>query len=157
MGVDCTAYENVDLVEARGLRSMSDDDWDRVYDDGNIFLYNLDVFEERGDGLPTGIYRPSEETMRWSRSYGGYNRFRRELCLAVLGVEPEAVWHDYVQYQDRPLAPLMHFADNEGFLGPKTCARLAADAASIDVDVDGWPTWVEMFSLAADTGVIMYT
>lgn len=160
MGVDCTAYEAVTLVEARTISSMSDDDWDAVYDAGNLFLFNVAAFEARGDGLATGIYSPSGKRLAWSSSYGGYNRFRRALCLAALGVEPEAVWNDYETYEPRPFAPLIHFADNEGFLGPMTCKRLAADAEAplvVPDYEDDWQRWRAMFALAAGTGVIRYS
>lgn len=173
MGVDCTAYETVTLVEERTVLSMSDDDWDAVSEAGNLFLFNLQQFKDRGDGLADGIYRPSGRTLRWSSTYTGYGEFRRALSRSALGVDPEIVWDDYAAYEARPFAPLICFADSEGFLGPKTCERLSADAAApfpsphhqdawddwcATPGYEGtWARWREMFDLAAGTGVIRYS
>ena len=160
MGVDCTAYERVTLVRACTTNSLSDDDWDAISEAGDLFLDNLPVFAARGDGMPEGIYHPTGKTLGWSSSYPGYGRFRQALCLAALHVEPEVVWDNYDTYAAQPFAPLIYFADNEGFLGPETCKRLAADA-EVPLDVpgydDAWKRWQAMFKLAAGAGVITYS
>lgn len=163
MGLDVRSYEHVELVRACPLSGISDDDYDEHDRAGHVLLYNMEEFAERGDGLPDGFYRGKGATLHWQASYGGYNRFRRDLCVAVLGVEPETVWNDYATYLDRPFAPLINFADNEGFLGPQTCSRLAADAEAVGMlDLaDGWgqnpwPMWTKMFVSAAGTGVISF-
>lgn len=165
MGVRCTAVENATLVRECSTRSLSEDDWDSMYDNDQRYLVNVDAFKERGDGMVDGIYQTAGASEHYDASYGGYNRFRAMLCREANGFDPEVIWEgDWSKMERLPFAPLINFADNEGFLGPKTCARLAADAAlfpDLSIvrfnDYDEWPVWVRMFNIAADTGVIYYS
>ena len=54
-----------------------------------------------------------------SWSYHGYNAFRRALCRAALGVDPETVWDDRDAWAGHPFVLLIDFADNEGCIGPE--------------------------------------
>ena len=118
MGLDVSVYERVEHIGAFNEREH--DDCDEV-----VHLYYAG-FEQRGDGLVEGAYRVSGETEAFrAGSYSGYNRWREQLCDMVCGRKPEAVWSGEVA----PLAfgELINFADNEGFIGPKTSAKLAND------------------------------
>lgn len=162
MGVDCTAFERVELVRVCDHTELSTADWDYLYEHDQRYLGNLPEFVERGDGLPDGIYQISGDSLSIHRSYGGYNAFRERLCWSVLGVSPRDVWNDPDAYAHRSFFSIINFSDCEGFLGPRTCRRLALDTLALPYspkldDWDDWPTWIAMFKLAADTGVITYT
>lgn len=113
-----------------------------------------------------------------SLSYMGYNRWRGDLCRAVLDCDPEQVWSDLDGYRGRPFFELIHFADNEGTIGPEAAADLLADFELALADglrerfaallPDGWPEphrahyvacldrWVEGLRVAADRGLVMF-
>ena len=122
MGLDITAYEKVELVHAGTYNEAYVDDDDLVY------LYNHD-FPERSDGFVEGYYRfGAGDTCRFrAGSYSGYSRYRDRLA-ALVGTTAEAMWKLPVNAESPPaFFEQINFADNEGFLGPKTCTKLLAD------------------------------
>jgi hypothetical protein len=162
MGLDAYAYEHAELIEAG---RFSDFDEDRVGDlpEGQVFLRPFDgAFEEQAEGLVDGIYRVSGEVLHSRRSYGGYSHLRDQVSRSVTGYPAEVVWKRD-DWQDLTLGYWINFADNEGLIGPKTCALLADQAEAVgdltldsDWDERSWAEWRAMFRLAADTGLISY-
>ena len=57
-------------------------------------------------------------------SYHGYGNWRRQLA-DMLGTTPEDIWNK--RGIRGPFVELINFADNEGFIGPETSAKLASD------------------------------
>jgi hypothetical protein len=159
MGLDITAYEKLEW-----LREIPED-WDHEEDETS--LYRIEAFAKSCDGLRNGIYRYSGETHGFrAGSYSGYNEWRRQLARLV-GTVPEAVW------KGAPCAAfgeLIHNADNEGFIGPTTSAKLAKDfadwqtraekfAAECHADDGGWflgkyNDWRKAFELASKGGAV---
>lgn len=88
------------------------------------------AFPGRDDGLARGYYRVSGQEEGIDFSYSGYSDWREWLCRTFLKVSPEQVWDNPETFADAPFVELVNFADNEGFIGPKTCAKLAADFAA---------------------------
>lgn len=89
---------------------------------------NILAFAERADGRPEGWYTAVGVMRGPSSSYSGYGYFREQIAIRALGVEPEAVWSDEGgQYKGKPFYEIIDFADNEGAIGPVTCAKLAKD------------------------------
>lgn len=119
MGLDITAYEHVDLVEAVSPEGMRARDW--AYDDvADVYLSNVDDFVARGDRIVDGIYRPRGKKLTWPMgSYHAYGYWRD--ALARLVRRPPR------SQKPGPFAELIWFADNEGFLGPVTSAKLYGD------------------------------
>lgn len=162
MGLAAIAYEFAELIEPGPFHSFNEDYIDSLPDDQK-FLWTFDgAFEEQQEGLADGIYRVTGETARSSRSYTGFNHLRDQVSLAATGYPAEAVW-GRDDWRELPLGYWINFADNEGLLGPKTCAVLADQAEQIgdlvlasDWDEQAWAEWRVMFRLAADTGVISY-
>jgi hypothetical protein len=143
---------------------VDEDDLEELYDQDYIYLENLPHFAERGDGLPIGLYKVSGHQLEWWARYSDYGELRRKLCIAIHHVEPEVIWADYEAYEAHAFAPFIDFPDNHGFLGTRTCGRLAADAAVTSpqfpdgsYEQEAWGVWVAMFNLAAGTGVIEYS
>lgn len=160
MGLDVTAYEIVELVKA----DPSEEERDAADDGEDIrFLYPLAPFAKHCDGLPEGLYRVSGKVLSgFSRSYSGYNRWREALA-ALIGTTPEDLWRSGAE--SGPFLELIHNADNEGFIGPVTSAKLAKDfaewmprAAEHKTEAwgwfDGYKQWAAMFALAAGRGVV---
>ncbi len=90
--------------------------------------------------------RDGEHVARWS--YGGFNRFRTRLALAV-GIELQKMdgfdgqvtdtgsktfgsWEDI----DDALVPFLHHSDCDGTLSPTECAKIAPRLLEI---VTAWP------------------
>jgi hypothetical protein len=106
-------------------------------EDRHTLVYNLAQFTARADGHPEGWYT-GELVLHGQWSYAGYNEVRALLSIAAFGVEPEAVWEDPVAFGDHPLAdlvPLIHFADDEGAIGPVTAGKVAAALAEVPIDL----------------------
>ena len=169
MGLDVVLVKGAKLVASReAVRTMPDKDRDALLDDA-VNAYNIDLFRPRADGLEEGYYT-GDVTRVCGWSYGGYNRFREKLCEVALGCEPEEIWGrckaEEPGIMDRPLVPLIHFADNEGFFGPTTSARLAAEMAEIekafaavadDYDRQRFARLRQAFQDAADTkGIVAW-
>ncbi len=163
MGLDIMVYECVELVKEMTVEECNDSDWDET--DGLTYLYHS--WPERTDGMADGIYRFSGKVEGFrAGSYGGYNAWRNMLSRFGLGMSDEMVW---IQRAQGPFSELVNFADNEGFIGPKTSAKLAKDfrdhlsrarGAMVKADdghwLDKYEEWMSAFELAAGTGVVKF-
>lgn len=167
MGLDITAYENVDLVRACKL-----DEWKRLGgdpEDGCAYLFNID-FPERSDGLPDGEYRTSgRELVFAAGSYGNYNVWRDHLSRRMRDMPAERLWS--LEDLSGPFAELICFADNQGFIGPVTSAKLARDFVEHQGKADAfvaddaediawfkrkYADWRKAFELAAGAGAVEF-
>lgn len=162
VGLDITAYEHAEIAPEH--------EWaDSCYDDPRhvrAFVYK--GFERSLRGLVADrCYVVNGFGMDFrAGSYSGYNRWREQLCRAALGVSPEDIWHDIGSFQDKPFFELIHFADNEGTIGPEAAADLAEDFRSMASRVrpllegpDGYGAakyddWQAAFELAAKGGLV---
>lgn len=159
MGLDITAYEKVQLLKAQP------EGWDDELggrDDVRV-LHTPDGVPDRSDGLVRGYYTvdPDGEQEHVSFSYSGYSEWRRWLCLTFVGVPPETVWTNPEAYAESPFVELVNYADNEGFFGPKTCAKLAADFAAHEprnsaYHAERYERLRRAFHLAAGGGVVRF-
>lgn len=97
-----------------------------------------------------------------------YGEWRRELALAVLGVDVGDVWAEPDTYWDLPFYEVLNFADNEGTIGPEAAADLLADFREyrglVPVDEVEFPgitplpdRWIEALTLAADGGLVRFS
>jgi hypothetical protein len=127
-------------------------------------------------------YAPTEGTVQHeilSLSYTGYGAWRANLSWVALGVAPETVWRNLDDYRDRPFFEVIHFADNEGVIGPEAAADLLADFEAAMADglrdrfaaalPNGWDIqhrahyaallddWVIGLRLAADGGLVFFS
>lgn len=156
MGLDITAYESVDFVRPR-----VDGEEER---EGEIYLYSDDHFRDRADGLADGIYQIAGKHLHVrAGSYSGYNEWRDQLAR-MIGTTADRVFAG----DDKPIDfyELINFSDCEGFIGPKTCAKLAADFAKhhdravqhgksfndMDYWIGKYHQWSDAFALAASMG-----
>lgn len=162
MGLHATAYEHATLLDPheRG---------EACWESGHVLAHAYRAFERSTTGLVMGrCYEVGGATLDIDHSYGGYGDWRRALCRAALGVKAKRVWADPDLHRDRPFFELIHFADNEGTIGPVACAALAADFAEQAERVrpllalrgdfaDDYDQWGRMFVLAADTGLVTFS
>ena len=84
----------------------------------------------------------------------------------MLGKSAEAVWSlSAIQRKGLPFVELIDFSDCDGFIGPKTAAKLAQDFAEhrakipVGADprfVEKYNKWAEAFVLAAGNGAVKF-
>ena len=129
MGLDVTWYRK--LREVPGC--VGEDGGS--YCDDHVRLWDHPDFPGRSDGIKCGVcYNVAKEDCgdAGSWSYSGYNRWREAVSMLALGVMPRRVWDNPEDFAGQPFAELIHFADNEGTIGPVVAARLAVDFATYD-------------------------
>ena len=115
-------------------------------------------------------YEDAEST--FSRSYGGYNRWRETLAkLAGYPAMPHTMYgvtnmlHAQACWEGAtgPFSELINFADNEGTIGPEVAAKLAKDFAEWDERAkaitedrfyDGYCDMRRGLEMAADGGAL---
>jgi len=103
--------------------------YSKYADQDLIHLYNIKDFKERADGIKSGWYSGDSVYSFPAGSYSGYGNWRRMLA-EMLGVVPEDIWAQ--KDLQGPFVELINYADNEGFIGPETSAKLAGDFKSFD-------------------------
>lgn len=129
MGLDCTSYKSVELVEKISLRELNKREFRHpLYERGDIILlFNYAKFEARGDGLEEGFYSFQGDYRFPVGPYRGYGTFYREVLAEVSGLSSNQINGSPETYKDVPFFEQIFFADNEGFWGPETCKTLLAD------------------------------
>lgn len=157
MGLDIHAYSKVVYVGP-----ITDD-----YDGPCKSLRAEPQFAASCDGLIDGLYQVSGEGRHFrAGSYSGYNLWRAQLA-ALIGSSDKVIWLDP---QPGPFVELINNSDCNGFIGPKTSAKLAADFAQWDDAArdfsarhgdEHWfyslyTEWRRAFELAANGGVVRF-
>ncbi len=172
MGLDITAYSKLKAVGVHE-RPADDDAWEREYET-HIHAFAYKGFEASFRGLPIlgddpgfgqpgefidgGCYEKTLETETFgfhAGSYSGYG-WRREFLAQLFNPHRDP---------KLPFYELIHFADNEGTIGPEAAADLLADfrehaeayrAATIDYhhEYGFYTNFTRACELAADGGLI---
>ncbi len=154
MGLDIRVHMNARLIDEQECK-VDEQGWCIPHEDvdGIRRPYNLVDFGDRASDLVVSII--DEKLIRYrcyrvdcpepsldfkAGSYSGYNEWRRLLSKLALGVAPEQVWHDFTSFKDLRFAELIHFADNEGVIGPTLVKKLADDFGDWNVPSDQ-PDW----------------
>jgi len=130
MGVDITGYKTLGEKLADDYEEF-EEKWPDFEDEpAHVFLYQIEKFEDRGDGIEPGIYAVTGETESTGNvHYSYYNMWRLHLSEWILGKCPSWVWTHREECEGQPFYELIDFADNEGYLGPETSASLYHDFA----------------------------
>lgn len=139
MGLDITAYSNL-IVASPEISEVirkyeyecEGDIPDEIKATGYIYVHGqVRGFEKQFAGLQANtayLLTPQTEDLEFrAGSYGGYNTWKRELCFGVLEHSLGYTREHQQEMKDKPLIELIHFPDNEGFIGPQTAAKLFAD------------------------------
>lgn len=140
MGVCINFYKDFENVTEEGMAISAAPDYnpdyiyDYIYDAGIEEIYTLFPHSLRGMD-DVGFVRLGEEfPQEVMMSYGGYNRFREDLCIKAYGVTTHDVWNDLDKYRGREFFDIINFADNEGVLGSVAVSCLAHDFSHYDFD-----------------------
>lgn len=171
MGLDITAYSKIKFDSPIILNEDSED-FDDIIDD-SIFLYTQECFELQNEGIGQGYYNHEGEEKRFSAgAYSSYNSWRKELAKLV-GTTDQEIWNNIEKYKNTPFFELINFSDAEGFIGPKTSAKLYKDfldhdekaaiySKQIGESLPHWSfkakydNWKEAFKLASDGGAVCF-
>jgi hypothetical protein len=187
MGLDIMAYSKLQPVSA------APSDPDEQYEQGYVHAFAYSAFPRSTRGLRNGgDVHPISDTSTtmiiaesWYKttadtetigfragSYSGYGFFRG-LLASLVGTTPEAMWDDPGAV-DQPFYELIHFADNEGCIGPEAARDLLADfrehrdawaqmvkanadlAGAVDYYIDKYDEWIRAFELASDGGLVEF-
>lgn len=158
MGLDITAHETLVLVRKCSVERFRDEEID---DPELECLYATKHFLAATDGMAGGVYRSTGKTSGFGAgSYGGYGEWRQQLARLV-GTTAESVWADP---KPGPFVELINNSDCEGFIGPVTSKKLAADFAAHQEAAkkvgDQWffaryLDWKRAFELAANGGAVV--
>lgn len=168
MGLDITAYAKATLARAMSVIEYNNDDDARalVTAGGHCHLrQDKDSDWPQREGMPDGLYAVSVKRFRFEvGSYSEYNAWRKRLARLMLNLSDLQVWNAGDSLAGRPFVELINFSDCEGFIGPKTCAKLSADFAAYQAKADTgsaqfreyYGDWQKAFALASDGGVVKF-
>lgn len=168
MGLDITAYNNIDVVRyapeyIESFEDMAGIDYGFVnpdfphavtaeIDEGTQYIY----FMEHGG---------TEYISFHAGSYSGYNLFRSSLCD---GFKDRDAWEDYDSYRDEPFFEIICFSDCEGsFFGNEVCNNLLDDflthredyvrrAGDNDWLIHAYDNFTEAFRLGSENGIVIF-
>lgn len=161
MGLDITVYEG---PLTSWVPSRSDDEkYDEAYEADAFFVANYNGFDRHAPLKVGAAYKATSVYHFLAGSYSGYGEYRRALSALALDVEPETVWSNPSEFEDKPFFEQINFSDNEDTIGTYACVNLAKDYDDYRNKViethdpgswffDKYETWREAFHKAADTG-----
>ena len=179
MGLDISYASKINFEKRR------EPDFEEMHQN-SVFLYPNDSLLDQSEGIKNGEYI-SEGIQGSFRagSYSGYSSWRRTLAK-MIGWEIEDLWQHVgtlVQRNenlnnvlsesdelkvDIPFVELLNFSDCEGFIGPKTSAKLHADFLEWDEKAkvsdpfkggyfyETYKEWTEAFKVASDGGCVIF-
>lgn len=160
MGLDITALKEVSVKKT----SSSEND--------PIKLYVNPGFD-RHDGMKVGKYFYNSRFDFRAGSYSSYNNWRENLAK-ISGWPPKfseyrgCLRHDESVFQatEGPFFELIMFSDCEGFIGPKTSAKLLGDFERYQEKVDEvgdmyfsdlYSKWRTAFEFASQNGAVRFS
>ena len=179
MGLDISYASKINFEKRR------EPDFEEMHQN-SVFLYSNDSLLDQSEGIKNGEYI-SEGIQGSFRagSYSGYSNWRRTLAK-MIGWEIEDLWqhvgtlvqrnenlNDVLNESDElkvdiPFVELLNFSDCEGFIGPKTSAKLHADFLEWDEKAkvsdpfkggyfyETYQEWTEAFKVASDGGCVIF-
>lgn len=170
MGLDISAYSNLEYIETIDIEEWEDRYWMRQDDMPfeTVMAYHwIDEYADRATPIvENGVYKINGETHAFrAGSYIGYNIWREQLSFMATGLNPRTIWDNEDRYRGVPFFELINFSDSEGIIGPTVAAKLAVDFAAYQEKADRHPDdyfrkkyadWRKAFELAADGGMVAF-
>lgn len=147
MGLDLSVYTNVKLLKS----SEDSTEDDGHYHDSSIYLYKNDSVFNQSDDMEDGFYEGDRaEVSRLGWGYSGYNTWRKFLVefAGYRDIEDIGERYNKIKRSEKidevfdteiistqlKFAEVCYFTDCEGFIGPKTSAKLYNDFESNLID-----------------------
>ena len=157
MGLDITAYKNLEVVEKPVFDEFGDlENWETQWKPGTSMEWSEEHFPGRGEGIDsTKVYTWEKEYHFRAGSYFGYNLWRSKLKEFAEGDS----------FQE-----LINFADNEGVIGYIVSKKLYKDFVenherAIEFDktlgeeeywINKYKEWEKAFEIATDNGAVVF-
>jgi hypothetical protein len=175
MGLDIRAVSKIELEDTAEVKAVKDamfmSQGDEVYE-MHPDIRKYPEYSMHTQDMVDGVYHETSESKSESVSfsYSGYNGFRNEISLALIGAPAKEVWTNEQYYRESPAYKLINFSDCEGLFGPTVSKeiheQLVANrdkyAEYIEKKEDtGYPLFtydklIKIFELGADDGIIMF-
>lgn len=179
MGVDITAYRNLEKIECHFDASGEPIDpttGDLLDCDGYVQLYKNNDFPGRADEIEDmGCYSFDDDRSCFHASYGGYNRLRDHLAKVAgyplkkydtqYGGTNDSYCVDCWNGKTGPFSELIDFSDCEGVIGAKVSSKLAKDFADFQQKADEesdksflnfYKCMKAAFEMASDNGAVVF-
>lgn len=161
MGLDITAYKNIELVGT----AASGDEWEEKFNtDKTQWIWPGQYMPERLPPIqPNGVYKAGDSWHFRAGPYSYYGRWRSHLAWMALGVSAETVWANPAEFEGRPFVELINFSDCEGVLGTQVCQKLLKDFQEWQEEADqntnphfteSYNDWRKAFEFAANNGYV---
>lgn len=168
MGLDITAYRKITPAPDAPVSADGEPlDWERhFWAHDSSLAFTEENWPGHSGGIKAGVYTFEKALKFRAGSYGGYGDWRRWLSRVAGWRTIAECWEAAPdERQKRPFGELIHFADNEGVIGPTVAAKLAKDfaehetrAREMSADEDWYfqqyLKWREAFEMAADGGAV---
>jgi hypothetical protein len=174
MGLDIRAVSKIELEDTAEVKAVKDamfmSQGDEVYE-MHPDIRKYPEYSMHTQDMVDGVYHETSESKSesMSLSYGGYNGFRNEISLALIGAPAKEVWVNEQYYKESPAYKLINFSDCEGLFGPTVSKeiheQLVANrdkyvehlrANSNHYDIEYYDKLTRIFGLGADDGIIMF-
>ena len=166
MGLDITAYRGLVRIENPAMEDGCPVHWEAHFHAHNSSIaFTEENWPGHSEGIESdAVYAFADKFGFRAGSYGGYNAWRNQLAEVMLGKSACDCWK---QDKAGPFFELIHFADNEGVIGPKVAAKLAKDFADHEAKATAWAEanndewfiqkyrdWRKAFEMAAQGGAV---
>lgn len=174
MGLDVTAY--LGLTKSENQAPIEDEDCL----EGRISFWENPYFPGRSSGVECGdvVYSYTDTRAVFSGMCSRYCSYRETLAMIAGYAANQNQKHGEnhgsraaisIYMTEGPFWEQILFSDCEGVLGPVVCAKLAKDYADFQSTVDAYAgdraeyfkatyaEWREAFTLAANSGAIVYS
>jgi hypothetical protein len=129
MGLTLTGYANV-----TDCGEQSRGNWDEETQSLNltqqVYIYKEaePFFSQWLGSLKEGhVYKFSGELASYDSGYGTFNNLRKFICKFAMNRTLKEFWDEPEPFKGLPFFEILYFGDNEGFIGPEGCRKLAHD------------------------------
>lgn len=150
MGLDVTAYKNIKIVE--------DEEPEYYFSNTGFPQSNMNDLENKEIQIDF-----DEEFDFRAGSYGGYNKFRNELCISINKISAEELWAS----KDETLKFywLINFTNCDGYIGTSYCEILYDEFCKYEEEVkeklneywhQSYDNFKEAFRLASGDGLVSF-
>ena len=165
VGLDITAYTKLTECPDAPRNEYGCPDDEFFHADAATIEWTEKHFPGRTAGLKAGMVYDFKDLHGFSAgSYSGYSAWRNWLAKVAGFNCASDTWNSGTT---GPFVELIHFADNEGFIGPVVSAKLAKDFADHDEKaakaakdthehwyIEVYREWRKAFDMAADNGAV---